>query len=61
MDSDEMRERARQCRAKSETAADFQSKAALVETAETWEKLATQYDDLGPLGQGWLDQHTKRA
>jgi hypothetical protein len=57
MNSDEMRERARQCRAKAkaETMLDIHSRAMLIVAAHIWEALAEQNDKLVPLDP-WPDK-----
>ena len=59
MNSEEMRERARQCRtkAKAENLLDIQSRAVLIVAAHIWEALAEQNDKLGELDT-WPDNAT---
>ncbi len=59
MNSDEMRELAKQYRAKAEAVSDARAKATLTETAEIWETLAERHDTVGPLSLIWLDRETK--
>jgi hypothetical protein len=59
MNADEMRELAKQYKAKAEAVSDAQAKATLTEAAEIWEKLADKRGTLGPLLFGWLDRQTE--
>jgi hypothetical protein len=57
MNSDEMRERARQCRAKAKAKhhLDIHSRVLLITAAHIWETLAERHDNLGPLVR-WPDK-----
>jgi hypothetical protein len=59
MNSDQMRELAKQYRAKAEAVSNIRAKATLTETAEIWEKLAERHDTLGSLSLVWPDGQTK--
>jgi hypothetical protein len=56
MDSNDMRERARQLRAKAQTGLDTHSKALLIEAARIWETLADRHEKLGPLLDPWPEE-----
>ena len=60
MNNDQMRELARQYRAKAEAANNPQARATLTETAEIWETLAGHYDNLGFWGRSALDRQTSK-